>query len=338
MRHGLAAFALLASASLNGPASAQTAQTYIALGDSITFGETDLRYVPSNGVRGYVNDFAAALGARSGGPVNVVNLAIDGETSSSFFTGSGRTPPVAGRGDLALALQNTNYAGPFPLSQNATFLQRAGQVTSAGDRIGAVSITLGFNELAALSLLPPNAGLAAIGPTLDLYRSNYGAVLSQIRSVAPTADLYVLNYFNPFPGDDNATTNPASAIFAAGGPQLNAIIKDLAGQYNGIYVDTFTPFVGREGQLTFIDEVGNGDTSPPPFSPFDAGLAPIGNVHPTEGGYAVIAQQLAAGSPGAVPEPATWGMMVLGFGLIGSALRRTRRKAPRVSLAIPALS
>jgi len=28
----------------------------------------------------------------------------------------------------------------------------------------------------------------------------------------------------------------------------------------------------------------------------------------------------------AVPEPATWGMIVLGFGLLGSALRRRKRE------------
>ncbi len=324
MRYGLAALALLASAAFSAPG---WAASYIALGDSITFGETDLRYVPSNGDRGYVHDFADVLAARNGGArPTVFNLAIDGETASSFFTGFGRTPPVAGRGDLPLALQNTNYSGPIPLSQSATLLQRAGQVAASGDTISTVSITLGFNELAALSALPSDVGLAAIAPTLDRYRTEYGAVLGQIRSVAPTADLYILNYFNPFPGDDNATANPASPIFAAGGPRLNAIIRELAGQYSGIYVDNFTPFVGRERELTFIDEVGNGDRTPPPYSQFDMGLAPIGNVHPTEQGYVVIAQQLAASS-GAVPEPATWAMMIVGFGAIGFTMRRGKRAA-----------
>ncbi|RYF19740.1 MAG: PEP-CTERM sorting domain-containing protein [Oxalobacteraceae bacterium] len=321
MAYKLAAFALLTTASVSSPA---LADTYFALGDSITFGETDLRYIPSNGDRGYVDDFANILAARSGGDrPDVVNLAIDGETSSSFFTGFGRTPPVVGRGDLPLALQNTNYSGAAPLSQSATFLQRAGEVTASGDTISTVSITLGFNELAALTSLPPAVGLASIGSTLDQYRTTYGAVLAQVRSVAPTADLYVLNYFNPFPGDDNAAINPATAIFAAGGVQLNSIIKELAAQYGGIYVDTFTPFVGREGELTFINEVGAGDTTPSPYSPTDNGLAPIGNVHPTEQGYAVIAQQLAA-SPGAVPEPSTWIMMLVGFGFVGAAMRYRR--------------
>lgn len=29
-------------------------------------------------------------------------------------------------------------------------------------------------------------------------------------------------------------------------------------------------------------------------------------------------------TPGGVPEPATWAMLVLGFGVAGSALRRSR--------------
>lgn len=327
MKHRLWALAVLATASLSSTA---LADTYFALGDSITFGETDLRYVQSNGDRGYVNDFADILAMRSDGArPDVVNLAIDGETSSSFFSGFGRTPPVVGRGDLPLALQNTNYSGAVPLSQSATFLQRAGEVTASGDTISTVSITLGFNELAALTSLPPEVGLASIGSTLDQYRITYGAVLAQVRAAAPTADLYVLNYFNPFPGDDNATLNPATAIFAAGGAQLNSIIKDLAAQYGGIYVDTFTPFVGREGELTFIDEVGAGDTTPPPYSPTDQGLAPIGNVHPNEQGYAVIAQQLAT-APAAVPEPSTWMMMLVGFGFVGAAIR-FRRAGIRVA-------
>ena len=315
----------LASVSIVSSASASS---YFALGDSITFGETDLRYVQSNGYRGYVDDFAGTLAARNGGVApNVINLAIDGETSASFFRGFGRTPPVVGRGDLPLALQNINYSGVVPLTQSDSFLQRAAQVKASGDTIGTVSISLGFNELAALASLPPAAGIDAIAPTLAAYRTTYGAVLAEIRAVAPTADLYILNYYNPFPGDDNPMANPATPIFALGGPQLNAIIRDLATQYSGIYVDTFTPFVGREKELTYIDEVGNGDRTPMPFSPFDQGLAPIGDVHPTEQGYALIARQLAA-SRTALPEPTTWATMMLGFGVVGIALRRARKATP----------
>jgi hypothetical protein len=33
----------------------------------------------------------------------------------------------------------------------------------------------------------------------------------------------------------------------------------------------------------------------------------------------------------AVPEPATWAMMLIGFGLVDSSIRRRRRQAVRVS-------
>lgn len=38
--------------------------------------------------------------------------------------------------------------------------------------------------------------------------------------------------------------------------------------------------------------------------------------------------------PGAVPEPATWAMMILGFGMIGGAMRRRSRQEAKVRFAI----
>jgi len=46
---------------------AHAAPVYVALGDSITFGETDLNYVQSSGDRGYVGLFADTLASRNGG-------------------------------------------------------------------------------------------------------------------------------------------------------------------------------------------------------------------------------------------------------------------------------
>lgn len=37
--------------------------------------------------------------------------------------------------------------------------------------------------------------------------------------------------------------------------------------------------------------------------------------------------------PAAVPEPATWAMMLVGFGAIGAAMRRRRQQAPKVRFA-----
>ena len=95
---------------LIGSGTAAAAPVYVGLGDSITFGETDLSYVPSYGDRGYVGKFADTLASRNGGTrPTVFNLAIDGETAASFMSGAGRTPPVVGRTDIPLAQQNLNH-------------------------------------------------------------------------------------------------------------------------------------------------------------------------------------------------------------------------------------
>ncbi|WP_236697445.1 PEPxxWA-CTERM sorting domain-containing protein [Sphingomonas sp. Leaf357] len=50
----------------------------------------------------------------------------------------------------------------------------------------------------------------------------------------------------------------------------------------------------------------------------------------TSTGYDKLVFQFVSG---AVPEPATWGMMILGFGVVGAAMRR-RAKVSRVAFAI----
>jgi hypothetical protein len=48
-----------------------------------------------------------------------------------------------------------------------------------------------------------------------------------------------------------------------------------------------------------------------------------------EGAYAGV----VSFTPGTVPEPATWALMILGVGLAGGALRASRRRTPQPSLA-----
>ncbi len=45
--------------------------------------------------------------------------------------------------------------------------------------------------------------------------------------------------------------------------------------------------------------------------------------------FAGLGQIVVPGNNG-VPEPATWAMMLIGFGAVGSAMRRSRRKASEV--------
>ncbi len=81
-----------------------------------------------------------------------------------------------------------------------------------------------------------------------------------------------------------------------------------------------------------LDEVGGGSGTG--FYFFQTGalgaVGTYGTIDPSGGfGNAGKATLVVSGFATAVPEPATWGMMLLGFGLVGSAMRR--RTATRVS-------
>jgi len=315
----------LAASLLMHPAHA--APVYVALGDSITFGETDLNYVQSSGDRGYVGLFANTLASRNGGiRPTVVNLAIDGETASSFMTNAGRTPPVMGRGDAPLQLENLNYGNSTAISQGTLLANTVAAQRGQGNTISTVTVTLGFNELAALAPMQNTpaaeaAAIAQIPGTLAAYRANYAAVLNEIRSLAPNANLYLLGYFNPFPADPNS---PAAPVFKAEGTALNGVIQDLAAQFGAAYVNNAVPFVGHEAQYTYQAVQPAGSSVSGAFG----GVLPIGDVHPNALGYSVIAADVAAATvPASVPEPGSWPLLLVGMAAVGITARSRRTAA-----------
>ena len=312
------AAASLAAALLGAPAAA--APVLFALGDSVTFGEDDLVYEPVPGDRGYVSRLADLLARGPGPRPEVRNFAIDGETAESFMDGTGRTPPVVGRTDDILALQNTSYdeAGGIE-TQQEKFLDAVAAERAMGNTVEAITITLGFNELAALATMPTDEALAAIPETLDAYEASYSDVLSTIRGVAPDAPLYLPAYYNPFPADPDS---PAAPIFFEAGSELNATIEDLAGEFGGTYIGGVPGrFMGNEEAFTFLDEQPAGFVlTEGPFG----GELPIGNVHATEAGYEAIADAFRA-EIAPIPVPATLSLALGAMAGLGALALRRRR-------------
>src|SRR5579862_1694799 len=132
---------------------AATLETYLALGDSIAFGVTNVTPV-SFGDQGYVSLYADFLATQANGiRPRVVNLAIPGETSAGFFTAvspSGLPPH-----DL-LASVNLNYHGDGSLSQDALLVDTLAAETAAGRIITNVSLAVGSNDLTAFTALHPD--------------------------------------------------------------------------------------------------------------------------------------------------------------------------------------
>jgi len=211
------------------PASAGP-MTYLSLGDSIAFGETDFQHNPSGGDRGYVKQYAQYLAGQSGGVApKVVNLAVDGETTSSFMTATGRVDPQAGISDAVLVSYNTHYAANTAISQNTKLVQAIGNQWARGNTISNVTISLGANDLYTLAGTP---GFLAASP------ADQQAQLTQ----APPS-------------------NPLNSIAAPAIQGLNATIQGLAKAFGADYVDTYTPFVGHEAAYTHMVDIP-GDTHP----------------------------------------------------------------------------
>ena len=95
--------------------------------------------------------------------------------------------------------------------------------------------------------------------------------------------------------------------------------------------------------LSLTPNGGNcqGDPNGTPFCQFDPfGVTFMGTAFSVD--FGGVANQIAfdnvtlgSATPGmgAVPEPATWAMLILGFGLIGAAVRRQRKPSVTVSYA-----
>lgn len=299
----VAAAALAITLGLSGMARADV---YLSLGDSVGFGIGGATPVPSDGTnQGYVPLYASYLAAGNGGvKPTVVNLAVPGETSTSFSSGAGRVgpdnmPPTLAE-DALLASLNTNYTtyaashgGMLPTQQ--TLLAQA--LTTYGTSISHVTISLGSDDLFNLVLTNPNPA-AGLGATLTTFATNTTILLTELRAALPMATIVLVSSYDPYPA---GTPGMIPALAGPAIAALDNVIFGLATQFHVSFANVAPAFSGNELTLTNI--------------------ASNGNVHPTAAGYLVI-----AGAIEAVPEPSTFALTCVGVaGLLAGCRGRSRR-------------
>ena len=124
-----------------------------------------------------------------------------------------------------------------------------------------------------------------------------------------------------------------SSIFltAVGGGLFTLSSFDIASALNNQPGTSFTA-TGSVGDLT-IGTIGGDLGQFATFAGFGASIdRVVFNGLGDGGGFELDNIVLNGAQTGAVPEPATWAMMLLGFGMMGCSVRASRRKA-RLSFA-----
>jgi hypothetical protein len=258
------------------------------------------------------------------------------------------------------AYASTLFASDYLTS--STKLYTANQSTGALTAIGATARNVGDLASNATTLFGITLGgnnLVTIDPTTGAILTSVavtGTRSGDITSLAfntLTNTLYgnTTTGFGSTSGDGlyaiNVATGVASFIGSIGFTNVYALATDTTGALFGIS-DASREFVrisSATGAGTLISSIGTGGW-------FDMAARPEDNVmflsdalgrtlhtiDTTTGATSLVGSYGTASNiaglaflGGAVPEPSTWGMMLFGFGLVGSVLRRRRALATAIA-------
>ena len=126
---------------------------------------------------------------------------------------------------------------------------------------------------------------------------------------ASTFDAFSNSYSFTLPGAAGATASLTSIIYAKGGGNVNI---------SSILLDGTHSFVGTSGivETWYLNPVTIG-----------AGAHTIVVSGTSNGTPRVPASYAGTLNVAAVPEPASWGMLIAGFGIVGGSMRARRRQA-----------
>jgi hypothetical protein len=258
--------------------------------------------------------------------LNVANNAVGALTDQLLTTAgampagvSASTPGAlnAGQSNQAIFTLDTAVAGVVSGAGSLNFASHNAEMSDLS--LGAQTVTFSgtVTELATASLFK-NGGDGAFGGSGSAYTLNFGTLTSD--SGFFTVDLGVLNGNS---GEISSEVLGGAFALAGSNPFSFAgnIFSDVAGGASNVgnFLRINTAGLGAGAYSTTL--TFNGYSRYPGLS--DLALTPIK--------VTINAQiQGGGGGAGAVPEPSTWAMMILGFGVVGTLARR-RKVAIRFS-------
>lgn len=244
--------------------------TYLALGDSYTFGYEEAQVVPApnysdaSSFLGYPELLGSAL------HLNVVNAACPGETSASFIdptapsNGCENTP---GNGNVGYRTLH-----PLHVSYNGSQLGFAVSYLKKHHNVRLVSLLIGGNDLLLCQETTADhcASLTEQAGVITTAVKNTETILSAIRNKAHYGgQIALLNYYSPT-ASLNAVTAIGDQAFASAGKPSHAVIADAFGQFNA--ADTHSG--GNPCTAGLLTQLSGGGCG----------------IHPSYAGHALLAQ------------------------------------------------
>lgn len=207
------------------------------------------------------------------------------------------------------------------------------------------AIALGLSASAA-NAAPPPPVTPTTNPCHDVYvqgaiacQGYYGGNLFQGSAGAATpadvqAVIALLLGGTATTGDGLPTDN-GSSYSPPYNLDYDTILGAISGQTDGDNTFDFSP-LGLTGLTIFGAHFGNNTDGGDSQNISAIWLLDLGNtttsiVTLADGQGVSNAQIFATGGGGALPEPATWAMMLIGFGAVGVSMRRSRRKTGLIS-------
>jgi lysophospholipase L1-like esterase len=232
-------------------------QYYLALGDSLAYGFQEAKFLselPNVNASTFNTGYVDDFGAMLSNVhsgIQTVNLGCPGETTTSYFVGCG-------------------YEARFPLHTSYAGSQEAAALAFLDAHPGQVSpITLdnGANDTTpCLRSIDPTCVPTAIAKVA----ANLDRALGEIRAAAPNAEIIVMEYYDPF-----AVIAPSSVSITLA---LNQAIATAAAAHGARLADAFGPFNLAQPQ-------------PATLCALTLFCTPLNDIHASDAGYAVIAQQ-----------------------------------------------
>ncbi len=325
LRSGLAAVALTAAGLVAAPAWAGPYSQLVVFGDSLSDNGNNAAaglFDPGQVITGnsYVpGSTYAPAGTYSNGPV-----------WASYFAaaiGVPLSPSLLGGTDYAFGGATTGSPGVGPggfpyslVTQSSMYLATTAN-HAAADGLYVIAGG-GNNARAALAAIGAGANAAStVATTAASFASDVGSIVDALQAAGAQ---HIVVW-------DTPNLGLAPALASSGAAAIGSFVS-------GAMNTALTARLAGEAGVSIFDIYGLGSQLAASFGNTTDACGAVANanctqyvywdgIHPTTAAHRVIANALLAVT--AVPEPETWALMVVGLGVLGSAVRRRARTAPR---------